>query len=273
MFSWNYRISTSHIHVIISFDRCPSYYMASGSFPILDTSTHLVCQHLTFSVMHRGNVPPIMWFSVLQSINQSKVNWYVLNHEGTLGVMGMLYILMGIKRAVVNDIVDVKLLKGPFMCLCSVASVVSNSLRPHGQHPPRLLCLWGSLQEYWSGSLCSPPVDIPDTRIEPPSAASPALQADSLPLSHWGSPTPLCITSNQYLHGTISAVLPTHFRAVYLEKDINKLEERRSKEKKEALIHWASTSVLSLSVCPVQLCPALGKILVFILRMKTSGIY
>ena len=39
-------------------------------------------------------------------------------------------------------------------------------------------------QEYWSGVPLSPPGDLPDPGIEP---ACPALQADSLPLSHLGS--------------------------------------------------------------------------------------
>ena len=39
-------------------------------------------------------------------------------------------------------------------------------------------------QEYWSGVPCPPPGDLPDPWIE---HASPALQADSLPLSHWGA--------------------------------------------------------------------------------------
>ena len=38
-----------------------------------------------------------------------------------------------------------------------------------------------SSQEYWSGLLFPSPEDLPDPGIEP---ASPALQADSLPLSH-----------------------------------------------------------------------------------------
>ena len=33
-------------------------------------------------------------------------------------------------------------------------------------------------QEYWSGLLCPPPEDLPDSGIEP---GCPALQADSLP--------------------------------------------------------------------------------------------
>ena len=42
-----------------------------------------------------------------------------------------------------------------------------------------------SRQEYWSELPCPPPGDLPETGIEPTSLA---LQADSLPLSHQGSP-------------------------------------------------------------------------------------
>ena len=42
-----------------------------------------------------------------------------------------------------------------------------------------------SRQEYWSGWPFSSPGDLPDPGTEPTSLASPALQADSLPLSHW----------------------------------------------------------------------------------------
>jgi len=38
-------------------------------------------------------------------------------------------------------------------------------------------------QEYWSGLPFPLPEDLPDPGIEP---VSPALQADSLLLSHWG---------------------------------------------------------------------------------------
>ena len=41
-----------------------------------------------------------------------------------------------------------------------------------------------SRQEYWRGLPCPPPGDLPDPGIEPMSSASPALQANSLPLSH-----------------------------------------------------------------------------------------
>ena len=44
-----------------------------------------------------------------------------------------------------------------------------------------------SRQEYWNGLPCPPPGDLPDPGIKPTSSVSPTFQADSLPLSHWGS--------------------------------------------------------------------------------------
>ena len=74
----------------------------------------------------------------------------------------------------------------PCECLCVLShSVVSDSLLPPGLQPTRLLCPWRfPRQEYWSGLPCPPPGYLPDPGIEP---TSPALQADSLPLSHQGS--------------------------------------------------------------------------------------
>ena len=72
----------------------------------------------------------------------------------------------------------------PLCCVLS-RSVMSNSLRPHGLQPARLLFPWGfSRQEYWSGLLFPPP-DLPNPGIEP---RSPALQADSLPCDLPGKP-------------------------------------------------------------------------------------
>ena len=42
-------------------------------------------------------------------------------------------------------------------------------------------------QEHWSRLLCPPPGDLSDPGMEPGFPVSAALQADSLPLSHWGS--------------------------------------------------------------------------------------
>ena len=46
-----------------------------------------------------------------------------------------------------------------------------------------------SRQEYWSRVPFPFPGDLPSPGIEPAFPMSPALQADSLPLSHWGSPS------------------------------------------------------------------------------------
>ena len=43
-----------------------------------------------------------------------------------------------------------------------------------------------SQQEYWSWLPCPPLGDLPDPGIQPESPVSSALQADSLPLCHWG---------------------------------------------------------------------------------------
>jgi len=57
-----------------------------------------------------------------------------------------------------------------------------------------------SRQEYWSKLPCPPPGNLPDPRIKP---AAPALQADSLLLSHGGNPT------QAYL-GDIVGSVPNH---------------------------------------------------------------
>ena len=66
-------------------------------------------------------------------------------------------------------------------------SVVSDSLRPHGLQPTKLLPLsmGFSRQEYRSGLPFPSPGDPPDPGIE---LRSPALQADSLPAEPQGKP-------------------------------------------------------------------------------------
>ena len=46
-----------------------------------------------------------------------------------------------------------------------------------------------SRQEYWSGLQCPSLGELPNPEIEPMSPISPALQVNSLLLSHQGSPT------------------------------------------------------------------------------------
>ena len=67
----------------------------------------------------------------------------------------------------------------------AACSVMSHSLCCHGPQPARLLCPWDlSWQEYWSGLPFPSPGDCSDLGIESASSTSPALQAESLPLSH-----------------------------------------------------------------------------------------
>ena len=63
------------------------------------------------------------------------------------------------------------------VCVCTVTSVMSNSLRPYGLQPTRLVCPVGlSKQEYWSRLPCPPPGDLPDPGIKPTHLISPALE-------------------------------------------------------------------------------------------------
>ena len=51
------------------------------------------------------------------------------------------------------------------------------------------LSMGSFIHEYWSGLPFPSPRDLPNPGIEPAPLASPALQADSLLLSHGGSPS------------------------------------------------------------------------------------
>ena len=71
------------------------------------------------------------------------------------------------------------------MCLLS-CSVMSNSLQtPWAVACQATLSMEFSRHEYWSGLAFPPPGNLPGPEIEP---GSPALQANSLSLSHLGSP-------------------------------------------------------------------------------------
>ena len=60
-----------------------------------------------------------------------------------------------------------------------------------------------SWQEYWSGLPRPPPGDLPVPGIEPMSLVPPALQVDSLPLSHQGSYWIWCGPDNQIVLGKL----------------------------------------------------------------------
>ena len=69
-----------------------------------------------------------------------------------------------------------------------VASVLSDSAPLWTVACQAPLCTRFSRQEYWSVLPGPSPRDLLNPGIEPESPAAPALQADSLPLSHQGSP-------------------------------------------------------------------------------------
>ena len=71
-------------------------------------------------------------------------------------------------------------------CCCLVSKSYPTFLRPpHTVVHQAPLTMGFSRQEYWSGLPFPSPGDLPDPGIEPAApTASPALQEDSLPLSH-----------------------------------------------------------------------------------------
>ena len=80
-------------------------------------------------------------------------------------------------------------------------SVMSNSLRPHGLWPARLLCPWDS-PEYWSGLPFPSPGDLPDAGIK---HGSPSLKADSL-LSEPQESLLMCINEPLYCTAEINTL-------------------------------------------------------------------
>ena len=70
-------------------------------------------------------------------------------------------------------------------CVLSRVCLFANLLTVAHQAP---LPMGFSRRKYWSGSPFPPAGYLPDAGIKPMSLVSPALQADSLPLSHLGSP-------------------------------------------------------------------------------------
>ena len=66
-----------------------------------------------------------------------------------------------------------------------VAQLCTTLCNPMNYSPPGASVYGYSLQEYWSGLPFPSTGDLPNLGVGP---KFPALQADSLPLSHWGSP-------------------------------------------------------------------------------------
>ena len=76
-----------------------------------------------------------------------------------------------------------------YLCACvCVCSVVSDSVALWTVAHQAPLSVEFSRQEYWSQLPFPPPRDLPNPGIKTMSLEAHALQADSLPLSHQGSP-------------------------------------------------------------------------------------
>ena len=69
-------------------------------------------------------------------------------------------------------------------------------------------------QEYWKVLLFPPSGDLPDSGIKPTSPVSPALQADSLPLSPKGCGHPVVIFSPSLSPSFPSSLFPLLFLAL-----------------------------------------------------------
>ena len=77
------------------------------------------------------------------------------------------------------------------MCVLVLSRVDSAASWTVARQAP--LSMGFSRQEYWSGVPFPSPRSLPSPGIEPMSLASPVLQADSLLLSHRGSPITIII--------------------------------------------------------------------------------
>ena len=81
--------------------------------------------------------------------------------------------------------VTVSIFKNTGCCCCWVAAVMLDSVQPHRRQPTRPPSLGFSREEHWSGLQFPSSGDHLNPGIEP---TSPTLKADSLQLSHQGSP-------------------------------------------------------------------------------------
>jgi len=77
------------------------------------------------------------------------------------------------------------------LCVCTCAQSLQSCLslcNPMDCSRQTPQSMGFSRREHWSGFPFPPPGDLPDPGIKPISPASPAQQADLLPMSHQGSP-------------------------------------------------------------------------------------
>ena len=87
-----------------------------------------------------------------------------------------------------------------------------------------------SRQEHWIVLPCPPPRDLPDLGIKPASPVAPALQADSLLLSHQGSPNTGDLSSipGQGTSSHVPQLIPARATPTQKKKKTNKPDTQKS---------------------------------------------
>ena len=153
----------------------------------------------------------ICWFRTLKSVLFKKVLEYTFNSILMLkGLMDKQYNNNNYLLLSADSVIDMLHVVSQYSKIClELSLILSLMLRNvcvlnHFSHVQVFaslsivdcqapLSMGFSRQEYCSGLPCPPPGDLPDPGIEPMSPVAPALQADSLPLSHQGSPLYLTI--------------------------------------------------------------------------------
>ena len=133
-------------------------------------------------------------------------------------------------------------------------SVMSNSLRPHGLQPTRLLCPCDSPGKK-AGVGCHFLLqrNLPTSGIEPPFPESPALQEDSLPLEPLGKPSrKLTVSLNSIISGADkregSSLGLTQMYSFLKLSDIPLYVTTLSICPTFSLPHWVHTSVLHVCI-------------------------
>ena len=123
-----------------------------------------------------------------------------------------------------------------FACMhaCLITSVVSDSAILWTVYCQAPLSMEFSRQGYWSGLPLPPPGDLPNSRTEPESPASSALQADSLPLNHWGGP-----------YSSLLDIIPVHYHEAQAKKPVagvfrasQMVQVVKTKQNKKTCLQW-----------------------------------
>ena len=137
----------------------------------------------------------------------------------------------------------------------SACLLVSNSLWPHGLWPARLLWPWDSPGKH-TGVGCHFPSsgNLPNPGIKPTSLSSPALQVDSLSLSHLESPLRFSISISrwdfQVLSSTESQSTPQgSFYITFQQGLISTRESHPGVSEIAQLTHWGCSQFKKMMGC------------------------